>query len=469
MKIPQEEKSKVMPKRHPFYLVWNLFQWMLKPFHFVQNQIPETNHLPKLNKEIKKEPNSNSENKIRRNLLTVASSEIGTSHIKSGTPCQDASGIKTIGSNIVIGVSSDGAGSAAMSEEGSKLVVEKSLKLAEEYIGKLQERKETHLVPSQKQVEYFSQYLVQKLRDALKQRGEELKQPFKALACTLNLFITTPNWLIVVQVGDGFTVVYPSDNEKIPAGFHLVFKPNRGQFVNEVSAFITSRNVFKEIQSTVFEGYFPFILQASDGLDDVAIEFKDWKPYPNFFKTLWEQLFSLPPQMLKKAVSQLLNSDSINKHTYDDKSLVIALDQGFKPEHLVAKGFIEPLSQSKNTDSVQQKEENFDSNNSDSSENLVSAEVVSLLSQVNNSSSESGKNNSGQGVLTTSALIGTILCGSLFFYSVGSQNSLSNKNHKKVSSYGEQNTLQIGSLGGFLFCGGLSILSLLSLSQRSSK
>ncbi len=54
------------------------------------------------------------------------SSVIGTSHLKAGIPCQDASNCNIFetsdGESILIAVASDGAGSASRAEIGSNLV-----------------------------------------------------------------------------------------------------------------------------------------------------------------------------------------------------------------------------------------------------------------------------------------------------------------------------------------------------------
>src|SRR5687767_6155870 len=52
-------------------------------------------------------------------------SVVGTSHLKSSTPCQDASRVEVVvdarGAEVLIAVASDGAGSAAKAQLGSSL------------------------------------------------------------------------------------------------------------------------------------------------------------------------------------------------------------------------------------------------------------------------------------------------------------------------------------------------------------
>jgi hypothetical protein len=69
--------------------------------------------------------------------ITANASIIGSSHVATGTPCQDASVVKTAkGGEWVVIVVSDGAGTATRAEEGAHLVVkffsEELLKLVDE-------------------------------------------------------------------------------------------------------------------------------------------------------------------------------------------------------------------------------------------------------------------------------------------------------------------------------------------------
>jgi hypothetical protein len=73
----------------------------------------------------------------RRNWRVASACEIGTSHIKSGLPCQDSvahSIIRTRRGNVFVSVVCDGAGSAAHSEIGSWLAATTFVELVEVYL-----------------------------------------------------------------------------------------------------------------------------------------------------------------------------------------------------------------------------------------------------------------------------------------------------------------------------------------------
>ncbi len=73
----------------------------------------------------------------RRSWRVVSACEIGTSHVRSGRPCQDSvahSIVRTKRGNVFISVVSDGAGSAAHSEIGSWLAATTFVELVEVYL-----------------------------------------------------------------------------------------------------------------------------------------------------------------------------------------------------------------------------------------------------------------------------------------------------------------------------------------------
>ena len=62
---------------------------------------------------------------------TAYASVIGTSHTKTGSPCQDAGGCTVVkavdGAEVLVAAVSDGAGTASRSEAGSALAVSRYL------------------------------------------------------------------------------------------------------------------------------------------------------------------------------------------------------------------------------------------------------------------------------------------------------------------------------------------------------
>ncbi|NDJ26269.1 protein phosphatase 2C domain-containing protein [Nostoc sp. B(2019)] len=255
------------------------------------------------------------------NWKAVARSEIGTSHQKQGIGCQDY-GDSRIFKDVIVGAVADGAGSAKYSDVGSELAVETALK----YLSKISE----YLRKRQRWWQKFSQALSQTEAENLftktvnKVIAELGKQAAKKdysvndLACTLLVFVATPNWIAAMQIGDGFIGMRSQKSE-----YQLLFQPDKGEFANETT-FITSANAVKEMQVTVISEKQEFICASTDGLGKVAIRLSDWKPFSPFFKPLEEYLHEpVNPEEEDKYLAEFLKSERLNSRTDDDKTLLL--------------------------------------------------------------------------------------------------------------------------------------------------
>ncbi len=122
------------------------------------------------------------------------------------------------------------------------------------------------------------------------------------------------------QIGDGFLTVRPVDGD-----LQLLFTPDKGEYINETT-FITSSNAFEEMQVKVLEKPCSFICASTDGLEKVAINFKDWQPFPPFFNPLEEYMKeTVETHEDDQYIIDFLNSERLNARTNDDKTLLLAL------------------------------------------------------------------------------------------------------------------------------------------------
>ncbi|MHC5821956.1 MAG: PP2C family serine/threonine-protein phosphatase [Nostoc sp.] len=257
------------------------------------------------------------------NWKAVAGSEIGTSHQKQGIVCQDY-GDSRIFKDVIVGAVADGAGSAKHSDVGAKLAVKTVLK----YLGRiseyLQNRKHCLEKISQPLSEQEAKKLfagtVKTVIAKLHKQAAEGDYSVNDLACTLLVFVATPDWVAAMQIGDGFIVMRSQDSE-----YQLLFQPDKGEFANETT-FITSANAVKEMQVTVISEKQEFICASTDGLEKVAIRLSDWEPFSPFFKPLEEYLHEPVNEEEKdKYLMEFLNSERLNSRTDDDKTLLLCL------------------------------------------------------------------------------------------------------------------------------------------------
>ncbi len=201
----------------------------------------------------------------------IARSAVGTNHRGENTPCQDYGAYKQH-REYLIGAVSDGAGSRSLSEHGSKLAVEVTLKYLAEI---LENSRRTDPFSSQSGAEDIFRELISRVRDAISQKASDWNHEYNqqvsadAFACTLLAFVVFPNGIAAMQLGDGFIVIRGYKDQD----YDLLFLPNKGEYVN-VTTFVTSSPEYlkRDLQVTYRPHRVSFICASTDGLEKLALE-----------------------------------------------------------------------------------------------------------------------------------------------------------------------------------------------------
>ncbi|MFM7364043.1 MAG: PP2C family serine/threonine-protein phosphatase [Cuspidothrix sp.] len=243
----------------------------------------------------------------------------GTSHQDQKIPCQDCGNYR-IFDNVIVGAVADGAGSAKYSHIGSEIAVKTVIKCFAD-INELPDKSGfTQPLLEKEAKEVFTKFVKEVIK-AFHEKADSKGYSINDLACTLLVFIATPEWVAAMQIGDGFIVIRSQDSE-----YKLLFEPDKGEFFNETT-FVTSANALEEMQVQVISGKQEFICASTDGLEKVAIRLSDWKPHAPFFKPLEEYLRETdkPGGNDDNYISDFLNSERLNSRTDDDKTLVLCL------------------------------------------------------------------------------------------------------------------------------------------------
>lgn len=242
----------------------------------------------------------------------IASSAVGTSHFDSGI-CQDANAYEVVeAGEIIIGAVSDGMGSAKYSQIGSDAAVQVAI---------------TELKRIEWQLQPMHEYVIHEIfYDLVKTITNELNSLSQAhncyiqdLACTLIVFVASPHWFNAMQIGDGLLVGRSTNGE-----YELLIAPDKGEYINETSA-VTDVKGPQDLNILVRHTSFEFICAATDGIENICLQKNQrWKPFRNFFETLENHLNSTEEHEYKQhELSNLLNSERINKATDDDKTLLL--------------------------------------------------------------------------------------------------------------------------------------------------
>lgn len=249
----------------------------------------------------------------------IHASEKGSGHDTTGQPCQDNHAIKVMENGqdepLLLVVTSDGAGSAAHSEEGSAAVCDETPRWLEMRLSN-----GTAFL-----TEADGMGLVHNLRNFLLNYAEEPERQYavRDLACTLNAAAVLPEQAWFVQVGDGATIIQSLGSE-----MEVVFWPDSGEYANQ-TYFITDVPE-NHIHTRLLEGNIDRLSVMTDGLQSLALAMQQRSAHAPFFESMFKGVESLDGVgteahlQLQGGLSRFLNSPGVNARTSDDKTLVLA-------------------------------------------------------------------------------------------------------------------------------------------------
>jgi Protein phosphatase 2C len=255
----------------------------------------------------------------------IARSSKGTSHKKLEKPCQDAGNRKIHLENFLFGAVADGAGSSKYSDEGADLAVDTALKKIEEKLRDLD--RYSHSIPknkfeigelSEKEVKQLFTDIVTEVKTTLQEKAVQKKCSIDDLACTLSIVVGTPEWFAAMQIGDGFIAIRGKKKQE----YEILFPPDKGEYINETT-FVTSSNALNAMRVEVRSQQIEFICAATDGLERVAIDMKDWTPFDPFFQPLDKYMKETSDPETEDEIKNFLDSDRLNARTDDDKTLLL--------------------------------------------------------------------------------------------------------------------------------------------------
>jgi hypothetical protein len=248
----------------------------------------------------------------------IGASVKGTSHLTSGTECQDnhlCQEIEADEGSILLAFVSDGAGSAKRSSEGSRMLCET---MRDQALRFFDEQGRVSLINSRLIAGWIEQFrdevIVQASNDAISERE---------FACTLLGAIVGPTGSVFFQIGDG-AIVYSTGES---AGFVLAFWPERGEYEN-TTYFATQPNFLEQLQLNVIDQPLLEVALFSDGLQRLALNYQTKEAHSPFFKGFFPVIRSANRVDLPRMNEQLstyLDSPRVNERTDDDKTLLLAV------------------------------------------------------------------------------------------------------------------------------------------------
>lgn len=250
----------------------------------------------------------------------LASSVVGTSHIKRGQGCQDAHYWRRVAPDILVSAVADGAGSASLADLGAKIAVERSVDFVCEILMLNSPMNNLSNCPTDDLG--WQNLLLDALRSAqsvITQTAEKLEVELRELATTLILVIATPEIVIGGQVGDGASVIGDCHGQIIS-----LTMPDSGEHINETT-FLIEENALDHIKIKIWHGQVTNLAIFSDGLQMLALKMPMATPHEPFFQPLFKFLQQVTDiEEANKQLEGFLRSPKVTERADDDLTLLLA-------------------------------------------------------------------------------------------------------------------------------------------------
>lgn len=253
--------------------------------------------------------------------LYASASVTGTSHVKLRLPCQDSNECGVMrsrsGESVWVAIASDGAGSAKHSDEGAAHACRSFMKFVDCFFRSGKEVK--HITKD------FATGWLRLFQSQISAMADEKGLIPRDFACTVLAAIVGTDFAAFFQVGDG-AIVIPKDEED----YDWIFWPNKGEFEN-TTFFATEPSAFEQLNFETALGPIAEVAIFTDGLQHLALTYKDKTVYKKFFKPLFNYLHSLSEHQkdtVNASLCTFLDNVMINSRTDDDKTLVLAVRRG---------------------------------------------------------------------------------------------------------------------------------------------
>jgi hypothetical protein len=170
----------------------------------------------------------------------------GTSHLRIGAPCQDASECyvfhSLVGEPIMVGVVSDGAGTAECSADGARMACEFFVESIEGLLSHGGAVKD--ITPD------WAHAWIRRFHVAVTSQAESIGLTSRAFACTIVAVVAGTDCAAVFHVGDGAVV---AAEHCTPHEYKCISWPAKGEYAN-TTTFVTDPASLESISDWLIGG-----------------------------------------------------------------------------------------------------------------------------------------------------------------------------------------------------------------------
>ena len=229
----------------------------------------------------------------------------GTSHVRTGLPCQDALRCLSVGDTLVA-VICDGAGSAAHGGLGAGLAA-KTIASAAAANGDLADDDRVRS-------------WIGEARAAIADGAARRDATPRDFATTLVACVANADGAVLALVGDGAVVVRDGDGWRAPDW------PQNGEYAS-TTYFLTDEAL--RLRIVRLDAAPDAIALFSDGLERLALDFAAKTPHAPFFDAMIRPVAASTAVgrdiKVSRSLAAWLDSEAVNARTDDDKSLILAV------------------------------------------------------------------------------------------------------------------------------------------------
>ena len=253
----------------------------------------------------------------------VRASVQGTSHSKTCQPCQDSSSVgENAPAGMLVAAVADGAGSAELSADGSRIAACAATQRAVRLL-------RLHVHPLYEGVlEEILREAVHFAREALEAEAHRQKKPLREFATTLIIAICASEITGAAQIGDGAMVTadkrMPQDDGD--GAYTLFSAPQRGEYANTTN-FITSSGWQNSLVVRTQHRGVNRLAMFTDGIQSIALDaVADNAPHAPFFDPLFRWAEKQEDEdTAGNSLASFLSSPRVTARTDDDLTLLLVI------------------------------------------------------------------------------------------------------------------------------------------------
>ena len=254
----------------------------------------------------------------------AAATAAGASHRRGNIPNQDAVAhrlVETDRGQVVVVAAADGAGSAARSDEGSRIAADTAVATVVDGIDRQ---------PAAVSVRHLAASLVRRAvkqaKEAVARYSEEQRVSSGEFASTLIVAFAGGRLLTAAQVGDGAVIAF-----NIGGGAaRTLCAAHSGEYANETT-FITSRTRPDRIAAVGHASGLDYdgLALITDGLQNLALTMPERAAFMGFWNPMLNDLaHSEEPDAVAGRLHAFISGERVQSRTSDDVTIAIAARKG---------------------------------------------------------------------------------------------------------------------------------------------